>query len=970
MRHLKTVLLILVVCLAGFLFLRLSAPEENRPAEPVVSHPFIPKPATKITAVQTEVARADTNSPAASEVCSDCGKVHAGHVCAMYGGQKIMTLSDLPPGNVKSAVEKLPVEAQQRALLKLSRMNFQPADEGSVRVDAEGAIYYVCSFTNAGMPVTENIPVAEAGVVTGNGALTSPLAAPIPVTNPPIYHSKPGSTNVLFLDFGGHVISNTVWNNNSQFGNVKVWHCTAFDIDGDNTTFSDTEQRYIREMWERVSEDYAVYDVDVTTEQPAKWTRNTAHALITPTIDADQKHCPHYNAGGIAYLDIFGKTNGSYNEPKSYSPAWINPMSSYSYSAAAEAASHELGHNLGLDHDGTIINGVTNEYYYGHDNGSISWAPIMGAAYGRNVSQWSKGEYYGANRTNEDDLAIIAGKLKYKPDDYSNTMAQAASVLISGGVFSVTGIVERTDDSDMFSFTCSSGMLVLTGATYRCSEGPWGGNADLVLTLYDAGGSVLASNNPELETRAVITQTVAAGTYYLKVSPTGVGNPTNSVPTGYTSYGSIGPYTIAGYQYPACTVTFDAQGGLVRPTSITVTNGLSYGDLPTPVRTGYTFGGWWTETNGAGSQVLSATTVTITSAQTLYAKWTVSLYTLTVNSGIIGSFTNGAMVPIAASKAPAGQVFDQWIGDAAYVADIYAPTTTVTVGTQDISITANYITPVYTLTVSNGIGSGSSYTNMQRVVIVADAPGAGMVFDKWTGDTMNLDDPNAASTTVTMPTTNIAVTATYRFANVTLTATAGAGGIISPASASVVPGNSTNFVITANNYYRISTLATNGASAGMAFNNLSTSYDYTWINVQAAGTVTVSFAAQVTTNCPAQVPYEWLAGYFVTNDYNAAANADQDADGMKTWQEYIAGTNPTNGASCFKVNTFKKQADGAVIQWSPVTGRVYGVYWTTNLKNSFQSLETNIVWPQASYTDTVHGVESRGLYGINVRLAE
>jgi len=41
-----------------------------------------------------------------------------------------------------------------------------------------------------------------------------------------------------------------------------------------------------------------------------------------------------------------------------------------------------------------------------------------------------------------------------------------------------------------------------------------GGNADLVLTLYDAGGSVLASNNPELETKAVITQTVAGGTYY------------------------------------------------------------------------------------------------------------------------------------------------------------------------------------------------------------------------------------------------------------------------------------------------------------------------------------------------------------------------------------------------------------------------------------------------------------------------
>jgi len=33
----------------------------------------------------------------------------------------------------------------------------------------------------------------------------------------------------------------------------------------------------------------------------------------------------------------------------------------------------------------------------------------MGAAFDRNVTQWSKGEYYLANNT-QDDLAIIAGK--------------------------------------------------------------------------------------------------------------------------------------------------------------------------------------------------------------------------------------------------------------------------------------------------------------------------------------------------------------------------------------------------------------------------------------------------------------------------------------------------------------------------------------------------------------------------------
>jgi hypothetical protein len=33
------------------------------------------------------------------------------------------------------------------------------------------------------------------------------------------------------------------------------------------------------------------------------------------------------------------------------------------------------------------------------------------------------------------------------------------------------------------------------------------------------------------------------------------------------------------------------------------------------------------------------------------------------------------------------------------------------------------------------------------------------------------------------------------------------------------------------------------------------------------------------------------------------------------------------------------------LQWSAVSGRVYSVYWTTNLLNNFLFLGTNIFWP-------------------------
>jgi len=70
------------------------------------------------------------------------------------------------------------------------------------------------------------------------------------------------------------------------------------------------------------------------------------------------------------------------------------------------------------------------------------------------------------------------------------------------------------------------------------------------------------------------------------------------------------------------TVTFDPQGGSVSPETVTVTYAGTYGVLPTPTGTDYTFGGWYTSPAGSGTQILNTTPVSITAAQTLYAKWT------------------------------------------------------------------------------------------------------------------------------------------------------------------------------------------------------------------------------------------------------------------------------------------------------------------------------------------------------------
>lgn len=71
--------------------------------------------------------------------------------------------------------------------------------------------------------------------------------------------------------------------------------------------------------------------------------------------------------------------------------------------------------------------------------------------------------------------------------------------------------------------------------------------------------------------------------------------------------------------YPS-TVYFDAKGGSVDTDHKSLMSEELYGPLPTPVRSGYRFNGWFTAPNG-GTQILPTTVVTAKTDSTLYASW-------------------------------------------------------------------------------------------------------------------------------------------------------------------------------------------------------------------------------------------------------------------------------------------------------------------------------------------------------------
>lgn len=93
-------------------------------------------------------------------------------------------------------------------------------------------------------------------------------------------------------------------------------------------------------------------------------------------------------------------------------------------------------------------------------------------------------------------------------------------------------------------------------------------------------------------------------------------------------------------------VNLDANGGQTSTKTFDVSYEQTYGaaflpgDLPVPVRDGYTFTGWYTAADG-GRPVLSETVMTSLSEHTLYAHWEINRYTVILDAGG-GTFGDGS----------------------------------------------------------------------------------------------------------------------------------------------------------------------------------------------------------------------------------------------------------------------------------------------------------------------------------------
>ncbi len=152
----------------------------------------------------------------------------------------------------------------------------------------------------------------------------------------------------------------------------------------------------------------------------------------------------------------------------------------------------------------------------------------------------------------------------------------------------------------------------------------------------------------------------------------------------YTEINGVGPKFTAGkvvtgdikvyaeWETYSYTVTFYAEGATIDPNPKTITvatPATTVGTLPSPPeKTGYIFGGWYTENNGQGNVFTADSVVTL--EMTVYAKWDTYNYTIAFNGqsamvdpnptskAVISPATTVDTLPIGPSKT--GFIFAGW----------------------------------------------------------------------------------------------------------------------------------------------------------------------------------------------------------------------------------------------------------------------------------------------------------------------
>lgn len=114
------------------------------------------------------------------------------------------------------------------------------------------------------------------------------------------------------------------------------------------------------------------------------------------------------------------------------------------------------------------------------------------------------------------------------------------------------------------------------------------------------------------------------------------------------------------------------------------------------------------------------------------------------------------------------------------------------------------------------------------------------------------------------------------------------------------------------------------------------------------------------------VPELWLASYGWTQDFEAAAEGDSDADGMATWKEWRTDTDPTNVLSLLKVTELTWSNGLPRLVWTGGSTKTQVVERAAALSGPWQAIHTNLPPTPITNALTPSATASNGFYRVVV----
>ena len=334
----------------------------------------------------------------------------------------------------------------------------------------------------------------------------------------PKFNSNSEASATVYLDFDGHLVKGTAWN----------WDSTIHAKPSTLTASSVTE------VFNRVAEDFRIFNLNITTDSlvfKKAPSGKRMRIIFTPTSKW------YGNSAGVSFVNSFTWGDDT--------PAWVfSTLLENNPKYIAEAASHEIGHTLGLQHQSTYTKNcdLVNEYAEGNGSGEIGWAPIMGVGYYKNFTLWTFGPSSEGCSVMQNDISIISkgfNNIGLRNDEHGNSKESSTNIILNNNNFQKHGIINNSADRDFYKIIVPRRLKLKARITpNNVALNNSGANVDLYLSLIKSSGDTIGRYNPKSLLNASVDTVLTAGTYYFEIDGTGNQN--------VSDYSSVGLYSLSG----------------------------------------------------------------------------------------------------------------------------------------------------------------------------------------------------------------------------------------------------------------------------------------------------------------------------------------------------------------------------------------------------------------------------------------